>query len=119
MDEGLNLHSADRSHPKPAALAAVALAAVAEVLAPGEAGVAGVLRGAPVPGLLESLRAALTKGGSLGLRRRVRHVGVAGRHARRVVAAVAPVLRAPGLEVAVAELELVAARDVPVGVAAD
>lgn len=98
---------------------AVVLAAVAEVLAPGGALVASVLRGTPVPVGSEGLGATVAKCLDARPRRILAAVGVADRDAARVVAAPAVVLLGGGLEGAVADLQLVARGEVPVAEAAD
>ncbi|MDT4866220.1 hypothetical protein FQZ97_1010640 [compost metagenome] len=97
----------------------VVLVAINEVLDPRVA--RAVLRACPVPGRLEGLLTAGAKGFGAGLRGALAGVGVTGRQAAGVVAIAeaGPVFLGGRLQVAVAELQFVAAGQIPVGEAVD
>src|SRR6218665_4046522 len=108
MTELLNEESADCSSPAFIGLVDEVLVAIAKVLVPGEVGRA--LRAAPVPAIAQRLATAAAEGLHHRLRGCIAGVRVAGRQARWVLAMAVDVVRLLGrLEVAVDQLELVAA----------
>jgi hypothetical protein len=66
MAEWVNGYSADGTHAELVVLVVAVLAAIAETLVPGITRIAGVLRVAPVPGLLEFLGHVLVEQRLLG-----------------------------------------------------